>query len=87
MLELAKKLSSHRGKTIKVIIVANSSKSHVIVKVFGVPILFQGLKKTVNFVVLRKFPFEFVIDRPTLKRLGNVLDFESELLWPHYNGA
>lgn len=47
-------------------------------KLLNVPSLFENLQAKVDLFVLENIPFDIIIGRSTLKRLGEVLDFKTE---------
>lgn len=85
-LQLAKQLGLQLQETKKVVTVANGSRSGVLGKVNCIPVLFESLQVYMDFVVLENVPFDVVIGRPTLKRLGAVLDFRTEKVCLDYHG-
>lgn len=44
------------------------------------PVMLEDLKAKIDFIVLPNVPFDMVIGRPTLKRLGGALDFKREVV-------
>lgn len=75
---VVERLSLIPQATNKVLTVANGEKSGVKGKLQDVPVSFDGMTAGLDFVVLENLPFDIVIGRPTLKRLGGVLDFKAE---------
>lgn len=58
--------------------VENGTKSGVVGKVLNVPVKFENLEAQVDFAVSKNVPFDVVIGRHTLRRLGRVLNLRSE---------
>lgn len=83
---LAKRLSLRTEQSAKVMNVANGDNSDVLGKGVDVPVLFEGLEARIHFIVLKNVPFDLLIGRPTLKRLGGVPDFRSEEVRLKYGG-
>lgn len=63
---------------------ANGDSSEVFEKTGNVPVRSGKLKAKLDFVVLSSVPFDLVIGRPTLRRLGDVVQFEAEEVRLHY---
>lgn len=84
--QLVKSLSLRPVLTNKVVKVTNGNKSDVFGKVVNVPVLFQQMEATMDFVVPTRVPFDLVIGRPALKRLGGVLDFKRAEVGLDYRG-
>lgn len=64
----------------------NAKKSGVHGKLTDVPVFLEHLETQIGFVLLQNVPFDLVVGRPTLKRLGGVLDFRSEEARWDYRG-
>lgn len=64
--------------TKRVFTVANGEKTGVLGKLNNLPVTFDDFPAHLDFVVLDNLPFDIVIGRPTLKRLGGLLDFQKE---------
>lgn len=75
------------GRTKMIVTVANGMKSRVVGKVLNVPVKFEDLETHVDFVVLKHVLFDVVVGRPTLKKLGEVLDFRFEEVCFAYRGV
>lgn len=61
-----------------IVTVANGSRSKVLQKAVEVLVRVGQLQAIIELVVLPNVPFDIVIQRPTLKRLGPVVDFKAE---------
>lgn len=84
--QVVRKLSLKPEKISKVVTVAPGDKSSAIGKLSNVPLLFGNLQDEVDFIVLENIPFDIIIGRPTIKRLGGVLYFKAEEVRMNYQG-
>lgn len=84
--QIVKHLSLSPKGTNNVVTVANGDKSGVQGNVTDVPNLFEELTYRIYFIIRENVPFDLFIGRPTLKRLGGVLDFRAEEVSLHYKG-
>lgn len=84
--KLVTKVSLKPEYTSKVVTVATGDKSGALGKLIGIPVLLDTVRVNVDFIVLQNIPFDLVIGRPTLKRLGAVLDFPAEVVQLSYKG-
>lgn len=76
---VAKRLALNLEQSIKMVTVADGSKSLVKGKLARVPVLLESLEAEIYFVVIHNIPFDLVIGRPRLKRIGGMLDFLTEV--------
>lgn len=60
-----------------VVAVANESKVGFLAKLEDIPVDHGGAIVQMDFFELDSLPFDIVIERPMIKRLGGVLDFHS----------
>lgn len=77
---VVKWLSLNPEGTKKVVTVATGDKSGAQGKLTNIQVLFEQLQAGIDFIILENVPFDVVIGRPTLKRLGGVLDFKAEVV-------
>lgn len=71
-------LSISLEDTKKLITVANGENSGFRGKIFSTPVDFDNVKANSDFVFIENLPYDVVIDRSTIKRLGVLLDFQVE---------
>lgn len=84
--QVVKRLSLKPQETSKVVTVATGEKSKATGKLSNVPVMFDELQAEVDFIVLEDTPFDVVISRPTIKRLGGVIDLPAEVVRFDYRG-
>lgn len=76
--QVVMKLSLKPGKTSMVGTAATGEKSGAIEKLSNVSVMFGALQAETKFIMLENISFYIIIGRPTLKRVGGVLDFKVE---------
>lgn len=64
----------------------NGKKSNILGKTMNVPVMFDQSQARIDFIVLQNVPFHIVIGRPTLKRIGGMLNFRVEEVCLNYHG-
>lgn len=83
---IAKRLSLDLEGLKKTVSVAERRRSWLEGKTSKVPVMLDSLDVKMIFIVMQSVPFDLVIGRLTLKRLGGVLDFRAEEVHLDYKG-
>lgn len=83
---VSKHLSMDLEHMKKVVTVADGCKSLVKWQIVKKPVSLDALEVKMDFIVMQNVPFDLFTDRPTLKRMGDVLGFKTEEVRFDYRG-
>lgn len=81
-----KKLSLSAEKTSRVVIVASGANSGAVGELMKIPVMFDEIQANLNPILQKNIPFEVVIGRQPIERLGGVLYFPVEVVRFNYRG-